>query len=103
EEIAKHVNDEPQLIQNMNASYTFNITGNDPGKFSLYFTDGVAKVVTDDEDEVDCTLQMNVDNFKKLLQGKLNATTAFMTGRVKIKGNISLALKLESLLKQYSF
>lgn len=41
--------------------------------------------------------------FQKLLQGDLNSTTAFMTGRLKVKGNIGLALKLESILKKYNF
>ena len=46
---------------------------------------------------------MSVKDFKKLLDGNLNSAASYMTGKLKIKGNLGLALKLESLLKKYSF
>jgi putative sterol carrier protein len=33
-----------------------------------------------------------------MLDGKLNATSAFMAGKLKVKGDMSLAMKLQSLL-----
>lgn len=102
QEIDKKANEQPELIQEMNATYSFNITGkDDSGTFGLAFNNGVAEVIMDEKIDADCTLTMNVDNFKKLLQGNLNSTTAFMTGRLKVKGNIGLALKLENILKKY--
>lgn len=103
EEIDRRINEYPEFIEEMNASYSIHLTGEDSGIYGLKFTDGVAEVIGDGIDGADCSLTMSVDNFKKLLQGNLNSTTAFMTGRLKVKGNIGLALKLESLLKKYSF
>jgi putative sterol carrier protein len=39
------------------------------------------------------------NTLNKLLDGKLNATVAYMTKKLKIRGDIALAMKLESLLR----
>ncbi|MGA9173790.1 MAG: SCP2 sterol-binding domain-containing protein [Thermoactinomyces sp.] len=44
---------------------------------------------------------MSAEDFKDLLSGNLSGTAAFMTGKLKVKGNIGLALKLENILRQY--
>ncbi|CAH1392245.1 unnamed protein product [Nezara viridula] len=49
-------------------------------------------------DKPDATLTMNADNFQKLFAGKLKPTSAFMTGKLKISGNMQKAMKLEKLL-----
>ena len=41
---------------------------------------------------------MAAEDFLKLAEGKLNPTSAFMSGKLKIKGDMSLALKLQSLI-----
>ena len=102
-EIEKQTKEHPEHIEEVNASFSFDITGDDGAAYGLIFNDGNAKIVEGGLDDAECALTMNVKNFKKLLQGDLNSTTAFMTGRLKVKGNIGLALKLESILKKYSF
>lgn len=103
EEVERQTLQEPEHIVDVNASYSFDITGDDGGKYGLVFKDGVAHITEGELADAECAITMNVKNFKKLLQGDLNSTTAFMTGRLKVKGNIGLALKLESILKKYSF
>ncbi|XP_014279089.1 hydroxysteroid dehydrogenase-like protein 2 isoform X2 [Halyomorpha halys] len=49
-------------------------------------------------DKPDATLTMNTENFQKLFAGKLKPTAAFMTGKLKISGNMQKAMKLEKLL-----
>lgn len=50
-------------------------------------------------DNANATLTMKSANFVKMFQGKLNSTTAFMTGRLKIDGDMMLAMKLEKIIK----
>lgn len=49
----------------------------------------------------ECTLILSNDNFHKFLACKLNGTVAFMTGKLKVNGDMTKALKLESIIKQY--
>lgn len=102
-EIAKQMEEQPEHIAGVSASYSFDLTGDDGAEYGLNFKEGAAEIIAGGLEDAECALTMNVKNFKKLLQGELNATTAFMTGRIKVKGNIGLALKLEAILKKYSF
>ena len=51
-----------------------------------------------DDQDTDCTLKLSLDNLGKLVQGKLNPMTAVMTGKLKVSGNPTIALKLKELL-----
>ena len=50
-------------------------------------------------DDVNATLTMTTANFVKMFNGKLNSATAFMTGRLKIDGDMGMAMKLEKIIK----
>jgi putative sterol carrier protein len=74
--------------------------------------DGVAKFVIEGEgaimldatgvragdDEADVTLTAEADVFRAILEGQMNPTTAFMSGKLAVDGNMGLALKLGSVL-----
>lgn len=46
-----------------------------------------------------CTMIMDSDDFVKMFKGELNPTQAFMGGRLKMKGDMMIAMKLEKLMK----
>ena len=54
--------------------------------------------VTNDDKEADCTITTSLDTLNKLRKGELNPMMAVMSGKVKIKGDMGLAMKLQSLL-----
>jgi len=56
-------------------------------------------VVTNDDAAADCTLKMSFGDFSDLIGGKLNGMTAFMTGKLKIEGDMGVAMKLQSILR----
>ncbi|WP_456386484.1 SCP2 sterol-binding domain-containing protein [Profundibacter sp.] len=74
--------------------------------------DGLAKFVIGDEgsvmidsdgaraadDDADVTLMADADVFQAILEGETNPTAAFMTGKLKIDGDMGLAMKLASVL-----
>ncbi|NIZ60618.1 sterol carrier protein [Sedimentitalea sp. CY04] len=50
------------------------------------------------EQDTDCTIRLSQDNLVKLLTGKLNPMTGVMMGKLKISGDMSVAMKLGKLL-----
>jgi len=58
---------------------------------------GDKNVVSAEDKDADCVVAVSMDDFKKLASGDLNPMTAVMTGKVKIKGDMGVAMKLQSL------
>lgn len=50
------------------------------------------------DDDADVTLTADVDTFQGMLSGDLNPTTAFMTGKLAVDGDMGLAMQLGSVL-----
>ena len=50
------------------------------------------------DDDADVTLTAEADVFRKILDGDMNPTMAFMTGKLSVDGNMGLAMKLGSIL-----
>lgn len=50
------------------------------------------------DDEADVTLTADTETFRAILEGRLNPTTAFMTGRLAVDGDMGMAMKLGSVL-----
>ena len=48
--------------------------------------------------DTDCTVGLTTDALSDLLSGELDPTTAFMTGKIKVSGDMSVALKLQRVL-----
>lgn len=59
----------------------------------------VPNVVSNEDAEADCTIKISVENFESLAKGDLDPTTAFMMGKLKIEGNMGIAMKLQSVFK----
>lgn len=93
----------PEALEHLNAVYAVQLTGEVSASYRIAVKAGKMEVEKKEAEDADCTLTLSFKNFKKLLQGNLNATAAFMTGKLKAKGNIGLALKLEQTLKKFSF
>ena len=51
-----------------------------------------------DDSDADCTLKANADTFQGIMSGDTNPTAAFMTGKLKVEGDMGAAMKLGSLL-----
>lgn len=84
-----------EKAQKINASFLFDIAG-EHWLVDLTKEDGWVKK---SNGEAQCTITIkDSDDWVKLAAGKLNPTMAFMQGKIRVKGDMSLALKLQSLL-----
>ncbi len=81
-------------IDNLNKKVKFDLT--DEGIIHIDATVVPPKVTNEDLD-ADVTLILSADNFEGLLDGSLNPQMAFMMGKLKIEGQMGLALKLADI------
>ncbi len=90
----------PEKAQKINASYLFQIGGENGEKWCVDLTKKADWVTQGDmPDAPQCTITINKpEDWVALATGKMNPTMAFMQGKIKVKGDMSLALKLQSLL-----
>lgn len=54
--------------------------------------------VTNEDKDADCTITISEENLADLLAGELNPTMAFMSGKIKVAGDMSVAMKLGSIV-----
>jgi putative sterol carrier protein len=71
------------------------------GKGCVYL-DGKSSpnTVTNDNKPSDCTITVSLDTFEKMVKGELDGTTAFMQGKLKVAGDMALAMKLGPILQK---
>jgi putative sterol carrier protein len=85
---------DPSRIAGMSNTYVFDIDG--AGTWTVKVADGAVSVVEGAEDG-DCTISTSEENFRKIVNGEQNPTTAYMSGKLKIKGDMGAAMKLQKL------
>jgi putative sterol carrier protein len=81
-------------LAGMNNSYVFDIA--DAGMWFVTVEDGTVSV-REGDGEADCTISASEENFQRILSGEQNPTSAYMTGKLKIKGDMGAAMKLQKL------
>jgi putative sterol carrier protein len=85
---------DPAKTAGMNNTYVFEVE--DAGTWTVKVVDGSVEVSEGAED-ADCTISASEETFSKIIAGESNATSAYMTGKLKIAGDIGAALKLQKL------
>lgn len=68
---------------------------------NIIFIDGTggSNVISQEDAEADCTISTDLETFTQLKNGELNPMMAVMSGKIKIKGDMGLAMKLQSLIQ----
>jgi putative sterol carrier protein len=74
----------------------------DFGPTGQIYVDGVStpNTVSNEDKAADCTLQLAWDDFLQMAAGKLDPTMAFMQGKLKVLGDMSIAMKLQPILSK---
>jgi putative sterol carrier protein len=84
----------------VNAVVQFDITGEGGGQWHADIVDGELKVVEGLHDSPRLTLSASADDYIAIAEGKLNDQLAFMTGRIRAKGDLAFAMKMQKMFKR---
>ena len=57
-----------------------------------------ANSVSGDDTEANCTVDVSLDDFTAMMKGELNPMNAFMSGKMKVKGDMGVAMKLQTIM-----
>ncbi len=93
----------PEKAGSTNATIAFDLSGADGGKWGVHIHDAQAESGKGDPSEApNLTLLADAHDWVKIMSGQQDATAAFMQGKLKIKGDMGLAIKMQSLFRRPS-
>ena len=94
----------PSIIDQAVATLTNKMSGASFQGSAKFVITGEGSIIVDGtgvraaDDPADVTLEASVDTFKDILDGTLPPTTAFMTGKLSVEGDMGTAMRLASAL-----
>lgn len=100
-EIGKKLEEEgEQFVKKIGGVFAFKVKDGPGGAEALWVVDvknGKGSVTNDADKKADCTIAMSDEDLLALMTGKMNPQTAFFQGKLKITGNMGMAMKLQNL------
>ena len=89
---------ETQRTKGFEGAFSFNITGETGGQWTAILQNKELTVEQGLKDDAVFTITVKDDDFVKMMNGELSGQVAFMSGKLKFKGNMGQAMKLQGLL-----
>ena len=90
----------PEKAQGVNATIHFKFTGEEAGEWNAKIADGKCAVEKDaPEGEATMTLTADSSDYVKIFTGELDGMQAFMQGKLKLAGDLNLAMKMMGMFK----
>jgi putative sterol carrier protein len=90
----------PEAAKGMDVAIQFNLTGEGGGHYFVEVKDGICKTGEGDHPAPRMTTTIKAADYVDMVAGRLNPTTAFMNGKLKIQGDMGLAMKMQTLFKR---
>jgi putative sterol carrier protein len=87
----------PAAAGNMSKTYQWNITGDQAGVYALKIADGTVNLIEGGVEKPDVTFTVKDQDWLSIAEGKLDPQSAFFSGKLKVTGDIGLALRLQQL------
>lgn len=92
-----HKSFRPEIAGNLSASYLFDVSGPKGGKWTLEIKSGKCELSSGIKGNPNVTISISDQDWIAIYNGKLNSQMAFMMGKLRVSGDMSLAMKLQSI------
>jgi putative sterol carrier protein len=90
---------DPARLVGMNATFQFIATGDGGGDWYVKVANGAAEIKPGKADNPTIVMTAAAPDWLALMNRQMNGQTAFITGKLKVQGDMTLAMKLESLFQ----
>lgn len=81
----------------LNASVIFDLSGEGGGAWTVSVADGKANVAEGAADSATATIRMAASDYEAMTNGSLNPMMAFMSGKIKVEGDLNTVMKFQTL------
>jgi putative sterol carrier protein len=95
--LPKGIGENVDKAREIDAIYQFNITGDDEMTWVVDLTKDADWVTEGPSDDAQCTIEVAGEDWLGIMSGDLNAMEAFMTGKLRVSGDMGLATKLQTV------
>ena len=89
----------PEKAEDLNTIIQLDLSGDNGGQWWIRIADGACEVQGGMADDPAMTLMASADDLYNVFTGELNAVSAFMQGKIKVKGDMGLIMRLPDLFK----
>jgi putative sterol carrier protein len=90
----------PEKAEGVNVVIQFDLSGDNGGLYWVKIAEGVAESGDGAIDNPSMTLRARADDWFAVSTGQLNAMSAFMSGKIKIQGDMGIAMKMQTMFAQ---
>ncbi len=90
---------QPDKAKEMNETFQFELTGEGGGTWVAKIAEGQCIVSEGGIDNPSATISMEAADYVAIAQGKLDMARAFVSGKIKVKGDMGLIMKFPTLFK----
>lgn len=94
ETVISAISERAKLAEPIGATLKMNLGG------EIIYMDGTGdeNVISQEDKDADCTVSMTSEDFQAMMSGDLNPMMAFMGGKIKIDGDMGVAMNIQSLM-----